>query len=267
MPSHISFSKVWPHGITTPLIVALLLIPAIAWSAIITVRSARDELNTDGDCSLREAIASANQDIAFDDCVAGSGADIIEFAAREIPRLFELNRSGVDNDTGTVGDLDITADLTIRGRGEGETILQLDAARNAIERVFDIAPAGQAITVIITDLTITVSDSLRSQGNHGHGVCNGAAGSLRLERVTIRDLQSNAVAGGVVLNEGSLTLDQSSILNNTGGESGGILNAGTLDLIRKPDSRQHRANQRRYSQPGPAHGRCQQHLKQPRAER
>ncbi len=72
------------------LVIAFLLIPAIAWSTVITVLSARDELNQDGDCSLREAIQSANQDQSFDACEAGSGADIIEFAPREGPRLFEL---------------------------------------------------------------------------------------------------------------------------------------------------------------------------------
>ncbi len=224
-------SAVCVRGVMVTLIIAFLLVPAIAWSAIITVRSARDEVNVDGDCSLREAILSANQDQSFDDCEAGSGADIIEFAPREVPRLFVLNRPGINNDSSTVGDLDITADLTIRGLGENETIIQLGAGRDMVERAIDIAPAGQVITVVLADLTITVADSIRAQGNHGFGIRNMPGGTLRLERVTVRDLQSDDVVDGAVLNSGSLTLDQSSVINNTGGEAG-LLNIGTLDLIR-----------------------------------
>ena len=213
--------------------IVLILIPVIASAAVITVRSARDELNEDGDCSLREAIASANQDRSFDNCEAGNGADIIEFAPREVPRLFILMRAGIDNDSGTFGDLDITDDLTIMGRGEAETIIQLGADRTSIERVFDIIPAaGQTISVTLANLTLTVADNLSGQTDHGYGIRNRAGGILRLEQVTIRDLQSNAAGDGVVFNEGDLTLDQSSLINNLGGESGGIVNLGTLNVLR-----------------------------------
>ena len=45
----------------------------IAWAATITVNTTTDELNADGDCSLREAIIAANTDAAIDACAAGSG--------------------------------------------------------------------------------------------------------------------------------------------------------------------------------------------------
>jgi len=44
---------------------------------IINVNTTDDELNSDGDCSLREAIRAANSDAAVDACLAGSGADTI----------------------------------------------------------------------------------------------------------------------------------------------------------------------------------------------
>lgn len=110
------------------------------------------------------------------------------------------------------------------------TIIQLGVARETIERVFDIAPEGQTITVIMTDLTITVADSIRSQGDHGDGIRNSATGTVRLERVTIRDIQSDSAEGSAVFNEGNLTLDQSSIINNTGQTGGGILNRGRLTV-------------------------------------
>ena len=40
----------------------------------ITVDTFDDEWTEDGDCSLREALFSANRDSAFDECAAGDGA-------------------------------------------------------------------------------------------------------------------------------------------------------------------------------------------------
>jgi CSLREA domain-containing protein len=48
-----------------------------AWASIITVGTSADEQNTDGDCSLREAITAANNEAAVDDCAAGSGEDTL----------------------------------------------------------------------------------------------------------------------------------------------------------------------------------------------
>ena len=41
--------------------------------ATIIVDTIDDELNADGDCSLREAIQAANTDATVDACTAGSG--------------------------------------------------------------------------------------------------------------------------------------------------------------------------------------------------
>jgi CSLREA domain-containing protein len=47
----------------------------------IVVNTTDDELNGDGDCSLREAIQAANNDTAVDACPAGSGGDTITIPA------------------------------------------------------------------------------------------------------------------------------------------------------------------------------------------
>ena len=49
----------------------------IARAATINVTTTDDEVNSDGDCSLREAIRAANLDQAVDGCTAGNGADTI----------------------------------------------------------------------------------------------------------------------------------------------------------------------------------------------
>ena len=44
------------------------------YAAAITVNTTEDELNADGDCSLREAIEAANTDSTVDACPAGQFA-------------------------------------------------------------------------------------------------------------------------------------------------------------------------------------------------
>jgi len=55
-------------------LVFTLVVPHIV-SATITVNTTDDELNTDGDCSLREAIRAANTNSTIDACAGGSGPD------------------------------------------------------------------------------------------------------------------------------------------------------------------------------------------------
>ncbi len=224
--THVLYSVV-----TTMLVVILWFIPITAFSATITVRSTNDEVNEDGDCSLREAILSANQNRSFDECEAGNGPDIIVFASRGEPRVFRLFRGRINEDAGTSGDLDITEDLTIIGDGPDATMIQLGVARDRVERIFDIAPNDQVISVAISNLTLTATD-LPGQANHGYAIHNRSGGTLLLEHVTIRALQSDTGDEGVVFNEGNLTLDQCSIIDNRRGESGGIVNLGALDVVR-----------------------------------
>ena len=55
----------------------MLLACSPAHAATITVNTTADELATDGNCSLREALQAANTDTAIDGCAKGSGADTV----------------------------------------------------------------------------------------------------------------------------------------------------------------------------------------------
>ena len=55
------------------LLLSTLIAAAPAIAATITVTTLVDELNADGDCSLREAVRAANTNLAVDDCDAGQG--------------------------------------------------------------------------------------------------------------------------------------------------------------------------------------------------
>jgi CSLREA domain-containing protein len=222
------------------LIIVALAVPLPVAAVIITVNTTDDELNTDGDCALREAIRAANLDTAVDACAAGSGADTISFASSVVPGTFLLTRRNLPfepEDEAATGDLDITDDLTITGAGVDATIIDggkglFEPADPSDDRVFDIAPAGQPIVVEIAHVTVT--------GGAG-GIRNRNSGTLTLHHTTV----SGNSDGSGISNGGTLTLTNSTVSGNTtaasvvsdngvigdGGDGGGIVNSfGTMTL-------------------------------------
>jgi CSLREA domain-containing protein len=83
--------------------------PLVAHATSISVDTADDELNGDGDCSLREAIMAANTNAGVDNCAAGHAApnlDTITFDPTvDGAPIVLLGAAGEDGNAG--GDLDI----------------------------------------------------------------------------------------------------------------------------------------------------------------
>lgn len=69
-----------------------------AAATVIDVTVAGDELNTDADCSLREAVRAANLDQAVSGCPAGSGTDTIVL---QIAQTYGLSPSSPRSSGGT----------------------------------------------------------------------------------------------------------------------------------------------------------------------
>ncbi len=108
-------------GVAIGLAVMLAPCPPTAWAAESTVTTTEDELATNGRCSLREAIRSANVDAAVHpDCPAGTGADTIRLPAG----TYRLTIPGAGEDAAATGDLDITETVTILGAGAASTCLR-----------------------------------------------------------------------------------------------------------------------------------------------
>lgn len=84
----------------------------------------------DGVCSLRDAIAAANETAPVPDCPAGSGLDTIVLSAG----TYDLTLAGSAEDANTTGDLDVLGQVVIDGAGAGSTTI--DA--HGIDRIFDI---------------------------------------------------------------------------------------------------------------------------------
>ena len=186
----------------------------------VTVNTTADELNIDGDCSLREAIQAANTDTIVDACTAGSGADTVTLPAG----TYTLSIPGTDEDANATGDLDIFSDLTINGASATTTILNA----NQIDRVLHIASG----TIEISSVTITNGNSGIADGG---GILN--LGTLTLTSSTVSGNTAANWAGGI-RNEGSLVLIGSTVSGNTAsnGQGGGIHNADAGTLLTLTDS-------------------------------
>jgi CSLREA domain-containing protein len=199
---------------------------------IIVVTTANDTIATDGQCALREAIIAANTDSAFNDCVAGSGADTVSFdGSLPVPTVFNLTLSGINEDLSMSGDLDIVGNLTITGTGPNAIIID----GNGVDRVLDIRPGANVtisgVTVrngnpvgsvegggIRVLASLTMSNSVVT-GNMAGGIFNNGGGMV-LTAVTV---SNNSGRPGVQnLNQAVLTFNGGEVSGNT---SGGIVNA------------------------------------------
>ena len=229
----------WPRLATAVGLTVALALPAAppVGAASLSVTTTNDELNSDGDCSLREAIRAANLNVPVDACPAGgSGLDTINLPAG----TYKLSVGGANEDAAATGDLDLTGTLKLQGAGVTATIIDAQD----LDRVFDVLAGA---TVTLSRLTIQ-----NGTAPDGGGARN--AGALVLQNVTV---QNNAAVqqcptsgckepiggrGGGLYNTGTLSLTNTSLVqaNSAVGccfsalsganQGGGVYNAGTLLL-------------------------------------
>src|SRR2546423_7719803 len=81
------------------LVLATAVSTPVALAATIQVTTSNDEINVNGQCSLREAIRNANLNSQGGsiDCLAGSGPDTITFAAGTDGNPITLTIAGDDD--------------------------------------------------------------------------------------------------------------------------------------------------------------------------
>ena len=153
-----------------------------------------------GDCSLREALISANNN---------PGQDSITLP----PGTYTLSIQGQGENAAATGDLDITGDLSITGDGPASTIIDGGAAQDTI---FQILPGAAAS---ISGIAIR---NANPGGGYAGGLDNG--GSLNLSDCAITDNTASANGGGA-WNDGTMTLDMCTVSGNVAdGNGGGLYN-------------------------------------------
>lgn len=214
------------HVFIGPALVAcVLFVEPPALSSIINVDTSTDELNSDGDCSLREAVTAANTNAAVDACPAGEAANLDVINLPNLSSAYNLTISGFD-DTAAAGDLDLTGDTRIVGAPAA-----VGAPGN--DRVFHVLSGNVQLEGLIIQGG--------TPGGFGGGILNSA--TLILNSVTVNANLAHAngsgvACGGAIFNTGTLTLNNSIVGNNavTAGvtgtaRGGGICNqGGTLTL-------------------------------------
>ena len=202
-----------PLALAVALAVATLTLAVVAgpaWAETITVNPTTDEDNTDGDCSLREAVIAANTDAPRDACTAGTERDTITLPAG----TYTLTIAGSDEDAAATGDLDITGHTFINGAGARSTIVVGGAGFD--DRIFDIPGGGK--TVEISGLTITNGTASDDQGG---GVRNNT-GRLKLHQVAVSGNTSTNGGGIFSSGDGTLTIIDSTVSGNSADVNGAI---------------------------------------------
>jgi CSLREA domain-containing protein len=216
----------------------------------ISVDTFDDELNSDGNCSLREAIQAANTDSSVDACAAGSGRDVIVLPAG----TYTLTLAGAREDGNATGDIDIiTGSVTINGAGPASTIID----GNQLDRVLHVHSGASVEFRSVTIANGHAPDGPpEGKGDDGGGIYN--AGALILDHSHVSgnyagqgngqnpNVCGDGGQGGGVYNTGVLTVTDSTISGNSagqgpagwvcgegshGGGGGGIYNADTLVVL------------------------------------
>lgn len=221
-----SFRRRTATGAAVALLAAAMvpLAASPAAAAVITVSITADTVADDGDCSLREAIIAANDNVATGladgECPAGSSSetDTVTVPAGIYPlgdALVALNNAGAVDD------------LHITGAGADVTVLDSGGA----DRIFTL---GAGATATIAGVTITNGFTNTSGG----GIFN--AGNLTVNDSTLSANQTfvpsdHAVFGAAIhnTNVGTLTVTNSTLSANKvscgtdcGGGGAGIYNQG-----------------------------------------
>lgn len=208
-------------------------------AATIGVTTFDDELNSDGDCSLREAVRAANNDSDTDACPPGSGADTIFLPAGN----YILSLVGNDDDA-SAGDLDITQDLTLVGAGPLQTSIDANGIDRAIQilgnastRISRLTIAGgnpsnmlgAGIYVYQGSLTLNLSRIW-----HNTGTASISVAPLIANALTILDsrIQDNSGSGVLISGNAAGLISDSTISgNSTSGSGGGVSNAGEVTIV------------------------------------
>ncbi|MCO6429228.1 MAG: CSLREA domain-containing protein [Deltaproteobacteria bacterium] len=222
-------------------------------AATITVNTFEDSIESDGECSLREAVISANTDSAFGGCSAGSGDDEIVLAEGTylLTRNCEFNDSQVEaesfgDDGAECDDLDVSDNLTVRGAGQSETIIEVSSEEidedffggSGAFRAFDVRrpleiegegeqeecdeECDECVSLALEQLTITGGSAFNGGAVRVSSPYRCEAARLTASNVTFSDNRA-FYRGGAISIKGQLSLVDSTFQNNSAVKQGGAV--------------------------------------------
>lgn len=196
----------------------------------IVVNTPEDEVASDADCSLREAIIAANENRPVSGCAAGSSStvDIITFSPQYafFPITITSTSPLATRGSPYWGDFNITESLMILGNPGATTIL-IDESLALNERLIHVNVGSGSVT--LRDITLT-------GGKPGEGFSVGGAvynesGTLRIENCDIVNNRVFQSGGGIFNGAGAvLRVTNSNFESNSANRGGAIFNLGKIRI-------------------------------------
>ncbi|MEO8672659.1 MAG: choice-of-anchor Q domain-containing protein [Tahibacter sp.] len=203
--------------LTIAIVVCAFASPAMA--STILVSTTADSVANDGQCSLREAITSANTGVASGaaagECAAPPAQTAVEI--RVPTGTFRITRSGTQENNNLNGDFDIRrGTLQIIGAGAGLTTIRGDRD----ERVFDLPvivspPPLTGPVVEFSDLTIR-------DGSAPFGGAIAVQGGYLLQIRRCAIVNNDAGYGGAIASFNDLIIDASTFHANATTDAAGL---------------------------------------------
>lgn len=185
------------------------------------------------DCSLREAVVSAN--LTPNDPIEGFEGVFQPDIIRICPGTVVLEDGGEDEDEAKSGDLDVLESVSISALPDEDATTT--GIRGGTDRVLHVhAPASETdplISVNLLRLTVEQGGDPDGFDADGGAILNEAA--ILISRVILRDNAVAAGDGGAVHTgvDGETTIDLTTMLDNqsTAGNGGAVSNAGLLSSL------------------------------------
>lgn len=214
-------------------VLTVLLAASPGRAATITVDAVADEINADGDCSLREAVLAANTNAAQDGCAAGS-AGSLDTIVLEAGAEYGLTKAGAD-DAALVGDLDIAngaaaQDLRIEVAGNGTATIR-SLLKNPSDRVLSVAAGAN---VVLHGVIVTGGNSADGGGG---GLLAGSGATITLESCAFTANVAAQGGGAVDIASGTLSVNGCVFTaNKSVGSGGGAIRGGKTTVVTVADS-------------------------------
>ncbi|MFN7952518.1 MAG: CSLREA domain-containing protein [bacterium] len=189
-----------------------------ARATTIPVDSTADDYDQgpNGNCTLREAVLSANQDAPVDACPAGSGADTIALPAGTYRLTIPAENYERE---GKTGGLVLEEDVEILGAGRDETVIDAEGIATAIRQ--SPYSSFHLDDLLIDGLTIS------------HGVPYALEirdGAVTLIHAAFRDNGSYQVGGGLDISGSGLMIEDCELTGNHGPNGGAMWAVGPVTI-------------------------------------
>ena len=220
-------------------LLAVLVASGLAWAqttgTMITVNTTADESNTDGDCSLREAIQAANGNTAVDACPVGSGTeeDLIVFAVGSPATITLYSALPITDGAGLViyGG---RAHITINGNDTQRMAFVASGAKLAVHKLTLDGRTNLSSNVGIENsgtLTITNSTFSGNSSDGGGGIHAQFGTPITLINSTFSANSASDSGGGIINDVGTVTLGSTILSDSTsGGNCSGAITDGGYNI-------------------------------------